>query len=165
MSVILIAAVTKNGVIGKDNGLVWRNAEDMKRFKRLTTGKTVLMGRKTWESLPEKFRPLPDRVNVVITRRADFPLPQGVLRFGSVEQAVAELRGKGDICVIGGGEIYALALPLADKLEITHVNLEVEGDTRFPDIDPSIWEIVTDEPQPLGGFRFTTYTRRGTVAP
>lgn len=161
MSITLIAAVTNNSVIGKDNDLVWRNPEDMKHFRELTTGHTVLMGRKSWESIPEKYRPLPKRLNVVITRQANYALPQGVRVYSSVQQALTQLNADGDVYVIGGGEIYAAAMPFADTLEITHVDIDAEGTVYFPPIDPLLWEIVSTDQR--FGFRFVRYNRRTTL--
>lgn len=151
----LIAAVAENGCIGKDGTLPWRIPEDLKRFKELTTGHAVVMGRKTWESIPEAFRPLPGRRNVVVTRRADYPLPDGVLRAASLEEAVASAGN--DAFVIGGAEIYRAAMPLARRLEITHVRRTVDGDAFFPPIDPAVWKESGRDDR--DGFSFVTYER------
>jgi len=127
MSVItLVAAVAKDGAIGRDNALLWHLPEDMARFKALTLGKPVVMGRKTWDSLPAKFRPLPGRRNLVVSRAAT-ELP-GAEVFASLDAALAACT-EPEVCVIGGGEIYALALPRATKLALTEV------DAAFPDAD------------------------------
>lgn len=161
MSIILIAAVSRNGVIGKNNDLVWRHPDDMKHFRNLTTGHAVLMGRKSWESIPEKYRPLPKRLNAVVTRQENYPLPQGVRVYASVQQALTQLNADGDVYVIGGGEIYAAAMPFADTLEITHVDSDIEGTVHFPAIDPAVWEIVSSDQK--SGFRFVKYHRRNTL--
>ena len=124
--ITLVAAVAKDGAIGRDNALLWRIPEDMARFKAVTLGKPVVMGRKTWDSLPAKFRPLPGRRNLVVSRSAT-ALP-GAEVFANLDAALAAC-AEPEVCVIGGGEIYALALPIADKLALTEV------DAAFPDAD------------------------------
>jgi dihydrofolate reductase len=122
----LVAAVAKDGAIGRDNALLWRLPEDMARFKALTLGKPVVMGRKTWDSIPAKFRPLPGRRNLVVSRStAELP---GAEVFASLDAAL-QACPEPEVCVIGGSEIYALALPRADKLALTEV------DVVFPDAD------------------------------
>ena len=156
MSLSLIAAVANNGVIGSKNAIPWHIPQDMKRFRELTTGKIVLMGRNTWESLPAKFRPLPNRLNIVITRQANYSVPNGVERYTSVDEALTAHQNK-DIVVIGGGEIYRATIDQADTLHITHLNTEYEGDTLFPTIDPQQWKKTTVDIHP--DFTFTTYQR------
>jgi dihydrofolate reductase len=124
--ITLVAAVAKDGAIGRDNALLWHLPEDMARFKALTAGKPVVMGRKTWDSLPAKFRPLPGRRNLVVSRGTN-ELP-GAEVFASLDAALAAC-GEPEVCVIGGSEIYALAFPRADKLALTEV------DATFPDAD------------------------------
>lgn len=164
--VFLIAAVAKNGVIGSDNAMPWRLPSDLKQFKALTLGKPVVMGRKTFESLG---RPLPGRANVVITRNSQFR-PEGVflasdLNDGlAVAQDLAAQSASGAIAVIGGGEIYRQAMAIADRLEITEVDAEPEGDTVFPAIDPAVWREVARVPGLQGAkdstaFTFVTYRR------
>lgn len=153
----LIAAIAANNAIGKDGQLVWHNKEDMAHFKQLTLGKTVLMGRKTWESIPEKFRPLPGRTNAIISRQQAYVLPEGVLRFGSVDDALNSLRSA-DVVVIGGAEIYRQTIDRADRLEITQVNLDLEADTYFPPIEEAIWQEIAREEH--GDFSFVTYQRQ-----
>lgn len=157
MSVILIAALAKNRCIGKDGKLPWRLPEDLKRFKELTTGNVVIMGRKTWESIPEKFRPLPERTNIVLTRQADYALPAGVERFASLTDAIAAHATK-NIFIIGGAEVYAQALPLADRLELTEVDQDVDGDAFFPAFDASAWNESAREAH--DGFTFVTYNKK-----
>lgn len=138
MELTLIAAVARNGVIGRDGDLPWRLRADMKQFKRRTVGHPILMGRKTWESLPR--RPLPERVNVVLTRQAGYRA-EGAVVAGSVQEALASVDAA-EVFVIGGESIYAAALPHAARLVITHVDAEVDGDARFPDVDWSAWRAV-----------------------
>ena len=125
MSVTLILAAADNGVIGKDGAIPWRIADDMKRFKALTMGKRVVMGRKTWDSLPKK--PLPGRNNIVVTRDADWRA-EGAL---AVSMSLARGDSGGDVMVIGGAEIYRAALPLADRIELTEVHRDFDGDAVF----------------------------------
>lgn len=137
--VSLVFAVARNGVIGRDNDLPWRLPDDLKRFKAITLGKPVVMGRKTFESIG---RPLPGRENRVITRQLGFEAP-GCRVFANLEEA---LTGPEDeVMVIGGGQIYAEALPLAGRLYLTEVEVEVEGDAYFPEIDPVEWREVSRE--------------------
>ncbi|HEX8988285.1 MAG TPA: dihydrofolate reductase [Rhodocyclaceae bacterium] len=156
----LIAAVARNGIIGKDNRLPWQLPEDMAHFKALTTGHAVIMGRKTWDSLPPKFRPLPQRTNIVVTRDPAFRAA-GATAVHSLEAAVAAA-GTGEAFVIGGAEIYALALPLADTLEITEVDLDAEGDASFPAFGRREWrETARERHQSANGlgYAFVTYQR------
>ena len=131
--IVIVAAVAKNRVIGKDNRLLWNIPEDMAHFKALTAGHTVVMGRKTWESLPPRFRPLPGRRNIVISRQKDYAAP-GAEVADSLENALKLALTATTVFVIGGGQIYRQAMPLADRLEITEVDLEPEGDAWFPEI-------------------------------
>ena len=137
--IVIIAAVARNRVIGKDNKLLWNIPEDMAHFKALTSGHTVIMGRKTWESLPPRFRPLPGRRNIVISRQTDYAAP-GAEIAGSLENALQLASTAETLFVIGGAEIYAQALGLADRLELTEVNLAPEADAWFPAIDPQRWQ-------------------------
>lgn len=131
--VSLIWAQANDGVIGDGGGIPWHLPEDLAHFRELTTGATVVMGRKTWDSLPERFRPLPGRANVVVTRQEDWTA-EGAERAGSVDEALRQHAGTA-VWVIGGGEIYRQALPFAERLEITDVDLDVPGDTRAPSLD------------------------------
>jgi len=131
----LIAAVASNGVIGVANGMPWRLSEDSKRFRALTTGHAVIMGRKTWESLG---RPLPDRQNIVVTRRRDLVLT-GAQIAGSLADALAAVTLPLPAYCIGGAELYAQALALAQRLELTLLERAYDGDTRFPDFDRTLW--------------------------
>jgi dihydrofolate reductase len=139
MKVALIAAVARNGVIGHGNELLWKLPEDMAFFKRTTLGNPVIMGRKTWDSIPKRFRPLPGRTNIVVTRQAGWHA-DGALAAHGFEQAlemalesVASNPHGMRAFVIGGAELYALALPHADELVLTEIDRDFEGDARFPD--------------------------------
>lgn len=154
--IVIIAAVAKNRVIGKDNTLIWNIPEDMAHFKALTSGQTVIMGRKTWESLPPRFRPLPGRRNIVISRQADFAAPGAELA-GSLEAALQLAAQAETAFIIGGEQIYRQAMDVADRLEITEVDLEPEGDAWFPAIDPNRWRV--DQKAEYPGFAFNTYRR------
>jgi dihydrofolate reductase len=156
----LIAAVARNGVIGRDNRLPWHLPADLKHFKALTTGHAVIMGRKTWESLPEKFRPLPGRQNIVVTRNAGYAAA-GANVVTSLADAVAAASG-GEAFVIGGAELYVAALPLADRLQLTEIDADYEGDTWFPPRDPRQWrERARDAQRDEAGlgYAFVTYER------
>ncbi|MDR6842998.1 dihydrofolate reductase [Pseudoxanthomonas sacheonensis] len=163
MIMSLIAAMDVNGAIGKDNDLPWRLPDDLKRFKSLTLGKPILMGRKTAESLG---RALPDRSNLVLTRSDRVPF-EGMQAVASVDEALAVARAQGaeELCVIGGAEIYALTLPLADRLYLTHVDTKVEdADAFFPQFDRHHWKIVSRQSHPADarhafGLEFVDYDR------
>lgn len=139
---VILAAVAANRVIGANNALPWRLPEDLRRFKAITFGHPVIMGRKTWQSLG---RALPGRHNIVITRQTDFAAP-GATVVPSLEMALAACTGQEVACVIGGAEIYALALPLADRLELTEIHAHIEGDAWFPPLDPAAWRETAREP-------------------
>ena len=156
MALALIAALATNNCIGQNGRLPWHIPADLKRFKELTRGKIVLMGRKTWESIPEKFRPLPYRVNVVISRQPHLALPPGVKLYHTIDEALATHAGE-DIVIIGGGEVYRQTMALADTLYITEVNQTVEGDAFFPPIDKTAWHETEREKNE--GFSFVTYKR------
>ena len=164
MKVSLLAAVARGGVIGRDGGLPWRIAEDVARFKALTTGHAVVMGRRTWDSLPDHFRPLPGRRNIVVTRNLDWSA-EGAERAVSLEEALRMLDGGLRVYVIGGAEVYAAALALADELVLTEIDLDVEGDTFFPDWDRGEFVEASREshvPEDGTPFAFVTYERSGT---
>ena len=154
----LIAAVARNGAIGKDNRLLWHQPEDQKHFRRVTLGHPVIMGRKTWDSLPARFRPLPGRRNVVITRSATWRA-DGAEAVASIEAALSLLAGADKAFVIGGAEIYALALPLADELVLTEIDADLAGDTFFPNWDRARFGCVAREPR--DGYSFVTYNKTG----
>ncbi len=140
MRLTLIAAVARNGVIGRGGGLPWRLSGDLQRFKAATLGHPVIMGRKTWESIG---RPLPGRLKIVVTRHPD--QGQGADRVaGSLDDALRAAGGAEEVFVIGGAELYRAALPRADRLQLTRVLAEVEGDTRFPTFDPAAWSLVAE---------------------
>ena len=172
MHIAIYVAIAENGVIGRKGGLPWRLSTDLKRFKAGTMGKPIIMGRKTWESFPK--RPLPGRLNIVVTRDKAYRA-EGAETASSLQDAVALatirarcMAGVDEICVIGGGEIYAQALPLADRLHVTHVLAKVDGDTVFPPIDPEIWHLVSAEDFPAGekdthATRYAVYERRAAV--
>jgi len=159
MTISLIWAQSKSGVIGRAGGIPWRVPEDQARYKQLTVGHTVVMGRLTWESLPAKVRPLPDRRNVVLTRDPDY-VADGATVVPTLEQAVAG----DDIWVVGGAEIYALALPLAGHCEVTEIDIDLpvqDGDAVAPVLDQS-WQASTGEWQTSRTglrYRYLTYRR------
>ena len=157
----LIAAIGRNRELGKDGELLWRLPDDMRRFKELTIGHPVIMGRKTWESLPEKFRPLPERTNIVVTRWAGYAANATVAdSLSGAFLAAAGAPGADETFIIGGGELYAAALPYATRLYLTLVDAEAEADTFFPPYE-SDFKIVSDE---LGTgeppHRFVTFERK-----
>lgn len=167
MTVALIAAVAQNGVIGAGNAIPWRLPSDFAHFKRTTMGKPLVMGRRTFESIG---RPLPGRTNIVVSRRADYH-PEGVVVFDSLDAALAFARavasgdGVEEVMVGGGGEIYRAAMPVADRLYISHVDLEPEGDAYFPAIDMDGWELVDTphvqrDPRDTATYRVNVYARR-----
>ena len=161
MKVSLLAAVARDGVIGRDGGIPWHLPEDVARFKALTTGHTVVMGRRTWESLPDRFRPLPGRRNVVVTRDPAWRAP-GAERAGSVDEALRVLAGEDVVFVIGGAEIYAAALPYADELLLTEIEEAVAGDTFFPEWDREAYAEVSREAHTAADgrrFAFAVYER------
>lgn len=133
-ALVLIAGVARNGVIGKDGGLPWHLPEDLRHFKRHTLGWPVIMGRRTWESLPAVFRPLPGRRNLVVTRQADWRA-EGAEPAPSLEAALERLEGSERAFVIGGAQLYAEALPHADELLLTEIDADMEGDAVFPPWD------------------------------
>lgn len=160
MKVHLIFARAANGVIGRDNALPWHLPEDMAHFRRLTQGCPVIMGRKTWDSLPPKFRPLPGRRNIVITRQPDWAA-KGALRAGSVADALTLCPADATVWVIGGAQIYAQALPLADVAVVTEIHADFEGDAFAPQFGPSWRETERTSHTSAAGlpFSFVTYSR------
>jgi dihydrofolate reductase len=167
ISVELVIAVARNGVIGRDGGLPWRLSTDMKRFKAITMGNPIIMGRKTFQSIG---RALPGRVNIVVTRDARFEA-EGATVAASIQAALdvakeaARSSGGNRVCVIGGGEIYRLFLPLADCVHLTHVESEPEGDTVFPTLNAAEWTVESEENVPAGekdsvATRYVVYRRK-----
>lgn len=157
----LIAAVARNGVIGIDNRLPWRLPADLKHFKALTLGHAVIMGRKTWESLPSGFRPLPERRNIVVTRDGAYQAAGAVI-VSSLPAALAAANSD-QAFVVGGAELYTAALPLADRLQLTEIDASFEGDTWFPAIDRSQWHETgreTHHGETGFDYAFVTYQRK-----
>jgi dihydrofolate reductase len=142
--IAFVVAVARNGVIGRDGRLPWRISSDLKRFKAITIGKPVIMGRRTWESLPRK--PLPGRVNIILTHQVNYPA-EGAVVANSLEDALlkASRSDGGEICVIGGGEIFSELMPRASRIYLSEVDIEVQGDTFFPAIEPSRWRETSRE--------------------
>jgi dihydrofolate reductase len=169
MDIAIYVAIAENGVIGRDGGLPWRLSSDLKRFKADTMSKPIIMGRKTWESFPRK--PLPGRQNIVITRDNSYSAEGADVVHSLTEALTLAERREGEmaeakeICVIGGSEIFALTLPLADRLHVTHVLASIEGDVHFPPINPADWRLVSDQEIPAGekdsfATRYAVYERR-----
>jgi dihydrofolate reductase len=139
--ITLIAAASENNVIGKDNKLIWHLSDDLKHFKDLTKGHVVIMGRKTFESMPKA---LPNRTNIIITRKTDYLVNDAIV-VNSLNQALEKAADDNQPFIIGGGEIYSLAIKIVDRIELTRVHTELEGDAYFPEIDHNIWEEVSRE--------------------
>ncbi len=166
--ITIIVAVSGNGVIGRDLDMPWKLSTDLKRFKAMTMGKPLIMGRKTFLSVGE--RPLPGRPHIIVSRNADYR-PDGVDVVSSLEDALALGKSKAaelgvdEVFVAGGGEIYRQAMPFADQLSVTHVAVKLDGDTFFPEIDPAVFEKIEENAVPAGEkdnypVLFTTYLRR-----
>ena len=164
MKLNLIFARAANGVIGHNNTLPWHLPEDMAHFKRTTLGCPVIMGRKTWDSLPPKFRPLPGRLNIVVTRQTDW-LATGALTANSLEQACALCPADSTAWVIGGAEIYAQALPLASTAVVTDIEASYEGDAFAPQFGPEWLETSRNQQVSATGlvFSFITYSKHSGV--
>ena len=167
IEISMVVAIARNGVIGSQGAMPWRLSTDLKRFKAITMGKPVVMGRKTYQSVGKA---LPGRRNLVITRNKGFAPPDADV-FLSLGEALASARetavaeGQSEVCIVGGGEIYRQALPLADILHVTYVDSEPEGDTVFPDIDAGTWRIETEQSFPAGerdsaATRYVVYRRK-----
>ena len=157
----IIVAVAENDVIGSGNQMPWHISEDLRRFKAITTGHPVVMGRKTFESLG---RPLPNRTNVVITRNPAY-VAEGASVVGSLKEALALFPGSEEVFIIGGGEIYRQAMDIADRLYITRLGEYFDGDTKFPRIDETAWRITSQEHHERGEkfphpFTFIDYQRQ-----
>ena len=139
----IIVATAENGVIGKDNQLLWKLSADLKQFRMLTTGHSVIMGRKTFESIG---RPLPSRTNIVISRQKDLTLPEGVLKVNSLETAIEIAKnhaGSEEVFIIGGGNVYEQAIKITDKIYLTEVKASIEGDAFFLAIDKKKWKEIS----------------------
>lgn len=167
---IIVAAIGANGVIGSGNKLPWRVKSDLQYFKAVTMGKPVVMGRKTFLSIGKA---LPGRTNIVVTRGTSFSAP-GVVTAASVEEAMeiaradAQRRGADAVAIIGGSDIFAQTIGMADRLVLTRMHLSPEGESRFPDIDPKVWREIERREQPRAegddcGFTYLTYVRAGAA--
>ncbi|MTH15002.1 dihydrofolate reductase [Flavobacterium sp. LC2016-01] len=159
--IIMIAAVAENNALGKNNDLVWHLPNDFKRFKALTTNHYIIMGRKTFESFP---KPLPNRTHVIITRQSNYQ-PEGCIVVDSIEKAIAVCPENEDSYIIGGGEIYNLALPFTDIIEVTRVHHTFDADTFFPKINEKEWMLVESEEnfkddKHLYDYTYETYIRK-----
>ncbi len=162
IAVILVVAMAENGIIGSDGKIPWRIADDMRRFKALTLGKPCIMGRKTWDSLPKK--PLPGRTNIVVTRDSSFDAP-GAVVVHSLAEALARAQSEkaAEIAVIGGADIYAVALPHVTRIYLTEVHRAFAGDTHFPSIDGARWrETARDDHATQDGLRYSFVTLQRT---
>ena len=161
MRIALIYARAANGVIGKDGTMPWHLPEDLAHFKRLTSGCPVIMGRKTWDSLPPRFRPLPGRSNIVITRQPDWH-ENGVQRSSSLREALQICESSETVWVIGGAQIYAQALPLADGIEVTEIAQPFDGDAFAPELGPEWVETAREAHTSASGlpFSFVRYERQ-----
>lgn len=158
----IIAAAAENNALGKDNQLVWHLPDDFKRFKTLTTGHYIIMGRKTFESFP---RPLPNRTHIIITRKKNYSVPENCLVVHSLNEAIKVCPTDENIFIIGGGEIYRQSIDICDKIELTRVHTSVEADTFFPEINNNKWKLQESEYHPkdekhLLDFTFETYIRK-----
>lgn len=158
----LIAAAGENDEIGRDNQLIWHLSDDLKRFKALTSGHCMIMGRKTFESFP---KPLPNRTHIVISRQQNYKVPEGVIVVHTLEDAIDAAKGDEQPFVIGGGEIYKQAMPYASKIELTRVHDTFEADTFFPKIDFSIWKEIdktvhSKDARHKHSFSFISYIRK-----
>jgi dihydrofolate reductase len=172
MQIVLIAAVADNGVIGRGGTMPWRMKSDMRHFVALTKGKPVVMGRKTYDST--HIKPLPNRTNIVVTRDKNFTAP-GVLVTMNLEAALEAARGDAlrrgtDIMVIGGTDIFAQAMPLADRLELTQIHMTPEGDSLFPAVDSTVWREAAREAHPAGpdddaAYDFVSYLKANALDP
>lgn len=159
--IILIAAVAENNALGKDNKIIWHLPDDFKRFKQLTTGHHIVMGRKTFESFP---KPLPNRTHVVISRQKDYQ-PEGCVIVKNLEEAMSVCPKNEDIFIIGGAQIYELALPICDKLELTRVHKNFDADAFFPEINFLDWDLIASEHHPVDDkhafdFTYETYQKK-----
>jgi len=166
MIISLIAALAKNRTIGKDNDLPWHLPNDMKYFMQTTKGHYVIMGRKNYDSIPEKFKPLPNRTNIVVTRKKDFHAP-GCTVVNSLEKGIdlARTANENEVFIIGGAEIYKLSLAEANRLYLTEINAEIDGDTFFPEVKRNEWTEVSrkhhqKDEKHLFDFDFVIYNKK-----
>jgi dihydrofolate reductase len=166
MIISFVAAVAQNGVIGRNNDLPWRLPDDMKFFMETTKGHCVLLGRKNYDSLHPKYKPLPNRTNIVVTRQKDFQAP-GCIVVHSVEDGIAHAKQKNEqeLMVIGGADIYKISLPHADRLYMTEIDASVDGDVKFPPYDKSEWNEISRVHHPKDerhqySFDFVIYDRK-----
>jgi len=162
--ITIIVAVAQNNALGKNNQLLWHLSDDLKRFKKLTLGHTIVMGRKTFESLPGV---LPNRKHIVISRNSNYQQSE-ITVVKSVEQALSIVPKNEEVFIIGGGEIYKLFLEITDKIELTRVYHSFEADTFFPEIEPNKWQLISSEFHPKDSkhkydFTFQTYLRKSRV--
>jgi dihydrofolate reductase len=162
MALNLIFARARNGVIGKDNTLPWHLPEDLAHFKQTTLGQPVVMGRKTWESLPPKFRPLPGRTNIVVTRQTNW-LAEGAVVAHSIEEAVQQCPTDSQIWVIGGAEVYAQAMPLAECAVVTEIDADFEGDAFAPSFDDSWQETARTTHVAANGLTYSFVTLKHAI--
>jgi dihydrofolate reductase len=158
----LIVAAGENDAIGKDNKLIWHLSDDLKRFKVLTSGHSIIMGRKTFETFP---KPLPNRKHIVISRQQNYKVPDGVIVVNNLDDAIDAARGDAQPFVIGGGEIYKQAMPFASKIELTRVHESFDADTFFPKVNMSVWNEIDKTFHPKDAqheysFSFITYERK-----
>lgn len=159
--IIMIAAAAENNALGKDNDLMWHLPDDFKRFKQLTSGHYIIMGRKTFESFP---KPLPNRTHIIITRQKEYH-PEGTLVVNSIEKALELIPKSQDAFIIGGGEIYKQTLQFTDKIELTRVHQSFDADTYFPEISLASWKLIQEEYHPKDekhsiDFTYQTYIRK-----
>lgn len=157
MSVVtLVLAMADNGVIGHKGGLPWHIPDDLRRFKQITMGKPCIMGRRTWESLPRK--PLPGRTNIVVTRDKHFSA-EGAIAVHSLEEALTRTHDAPEVAIIGGAELFKEAIPVADRVDLTEVHVEIEGDTSMPAFDRAIWkERAREDRATADGLRYSFVT-------
>lgn len=159
--IIMIAAAAENNALGKDNELIWHLPDDFKRFKAMTSGHPIIMGRKTFESFP---KPLPNRLHIIVTRQKNYQ-PENCLVAHNLEKALSLISDKQDAFIIGGGEIYKQALPFTDKIELTLVHDSFEADTYFPEINEKEWKLIHEEYHPKDekhkiDFTYQTFIRK-----
>lgn len=160
--IILIAAVAENNALGKNNDLIWHLPDDFKRFKTLTSGHYIIMGRKTFDSFP---KPLPNRTHIIITRQENYSVPEGCIVVNSLEKAIEICPKNEDPYIIGGGEIYKQAIEIADKIELTRVHASFDADTFFPQINYNDWKLEREEYHPkdekhVVDFSYLTFVKK-----